>query len=451
MHVIPQLRVLENTYTDALVVVGVHSAKFPAERETANVREAVLRYGVAHPVVNDKDFAVWRAYGCRAWPTLIFIDPKGNVIGKHEGELLVPEFTRIVGEMVREFDADGSLVRGPMRFRLESVRESPSFLSFPGKVLVDAGRSRLFIADSNHHRIVVADTGGTVVDVIGSGELGMRDGPTTEARFSHPQGLSVAGDVLYIADTENHAIRSVDLASRMVTTIAGTGAQAHEGRRGGEATQIELSSPWDVLFTQGHLFIAMAGFHQIWTYSPATNIVEPWAGSGREDLLDGPGSDAQFAQPSGLTTDGTTLYVADSETSAVRAVDLQTRTVHALVGRGLFEFGDEDAIGEDALLQHPLGVCWWNGALFVADSYNSKLKRIDPISKACTSITGNPQGGNRDGTLAEALFREPSGISVSGELLYIADTNNHAIRVLDFPRGEVTTLRLHSNSSLGAR
>src|SRR5579859_753560 len=205
MHVIPQLRGLESKYRDALVVVGVHSAKFPAERETANVRDAVLRYGVAHPVVNDRDFAVWQMYGCRAWPTLMFIDPMGKVLGKHEGELPVQTFDRIIGEMLGQFSAAGQLDRTPLRFRLESELEAPSPLSFPGKVLADSTGGRLFIADSNHHRIVQADLDGTVRHVLGDGEPGLRDGGYYETRFTGPQGMALHDERLYVADTENHA------------------------------------------------------------------------------------------------------------------------------------------------------------------------------------------------------------------------------------------------------
>lgn len=440
MHVIPQLRGLEVKYRDDVVVVGVHSAKFPAERETANVREAVLRYGVAHPVVNDRDFLIWQEYACRAWPTLMFIDPRGRVIGRHEGELPVREFDQLLGQMVGEYRAAELLDPRPLPLRLESTLEAPSPLLFPGKVLADGEGGRLFIADSNHHRILVASLAGDVRHVVGSGAPGLRDGPAESAQFLGPQGMALDGERLYVADTDNHAIRCVDLEAMGVSTVAGTGEQGVGQRTGGEATATALISPWDVLVHARSLLIAMAGYHQIWALDLVEGTVGPWAGSGREDLRDGPPDAACFAQSSGLATDGARLYVADSETSSVRAVDLRDRHVSTLVGRGLFEFGDEDGVGDDALLQHVLGVCWHDGELYVADSYNNKIKRLLPNTRLCRSFAGSAEGGRRDGPAADALFREPGGISAAGDRLYVADTNNHAIRVIDLGTGDVATL-----------
>jgi thiol-disulfide isomerase/thioredoxin len=234
MHVFPQLRKLEDKYRAELAVVGVHSAKFDAERSTANVRQAVLRYGIEHPVVNDAGFDIWRSYTVRAWPTLMFIDPEGKVIGKHEGEITFDAFDGVLAEMVRQFDERGLIDRRPLSFVSEREKESGAPLSFPGKVLADPTGDRLFIADSNHHRVVVASTGGQVRDVIGCGEAGPADGAFGEAQFDDPHGLAlVDGDTLYVADAGNHAIRRVELANQNVKTIAGTGEQATGFHRGG--------------------------------------------------------------------------------------------------------------------------------------------------------------------------------------------------------------------------
>ncbi|MBI4337802.1 MAG: alkyl hydroperoxide reductase [Chloroflexi bacterium] len=437
---VPQLRRLEHHYQQELVVIGVHSPKFSGERETEAVRKAVLRYGISHPVINDRDHRVWSEYACRAWPSLYFLDPLGKIIGRHEGELPFETLDRILGEIVAEFQGKGLLDRRPVTWRREG--EAASALSFPGAALADAASGRLFIADSGHHRILVTALDGQVTAVIGSGEPGLQDGLLASARFNSPQGMALDGRLLYVADTENHAIRRADLAQGLVETVAGTGEQAFQGNPG-PARQTPLSSPWDVELVAGILYIAMAGNHQLWALDLAAQAVHPFAGNGMEGLADGPREGVCLAQPSGLASDGQRLYFTDSETSSVRVVDLGlSGRVETFVGRGLFEFGDQDGVGEGVRLQHPLGLCWHDGALYVADTYNHRVKRLDPRTRACATFLGSGQPGPLDGKGVEARFRHPSDLSVAKGVLYIADTDNHALRAADLATGEVRTIRV---------
>lgn len=441
MHVFPQLRKLEKKYANELVVIGVHSAKFPNEKEVENLRNAVRRYDLEHPVVNDADFQVWQQYACRAWPTLMFIDPEGKVIGKHEGEISYEPFDQLLGQMVAEFDTKGVLDRTPLRFHLD--REPTGPLSFPGKVLADPATDRLFISDSNHNRIIVTSLDGAVQQVIGSGSVGLNDGDLASASFNHPQGVALVGDVLYVADTENHAIRRVDLAAGTVETIAGTGNQGHmrEGRGPGRTT--ELNSPWDLVAHNGTLYAAMAGTHQLWSMTLSDSRIGPYAGSGREALIDGPLAAAALAQPSGLTTDGTKLYFADSETSSIRSADLNpTGRVGTIVGLDLFVFGDMDGSEHNVRLQHPIGITYFEGTLYVADTYNHKIKRVLPATRSAFTLLGTGEPGDRDGRGDQAMFNEPSGLSMANGRIYIADTNNHRVRVADLSTNEVSTLEL---------
>ncbi|HYM51742.1 MAG TPA: alkyl hydroperoxide reductase [Candidatus Limnocylindrales bacterium] len=438
MHLFPQLRKIERKYGDQVMVVGVHSPKFPAERETANLREAVLRYRIEHPVVNDRDFQVWQQYGGRAWPTLMFIDPQGRVIGRHEGELPFPAFDRLVGGLLAEFEQQGMLRAGPAPVSLEALREEEHRLRFPGKVL--AGRDRLYIADTNHHRIVVARPDGTIERTIGAGLPGLLDGPAVKACFQQPQGLALDEENLYVADTENHAIRAVHLVSGAVSTLAGNGEQAPFPLldRGGPSPM--LSSPWDLALDGTTLYIAMAGTHQIWTLDLESGGVSWFGGTGREGLEDGPRLQAWFAQPSGLALMKGHLYVADSEVSAIREIDLATGEVTTLAGQGLFSFGDQDGAGETVRLQHPLGIAAHGGMLYIADSYNNKIKRLDPGTREVTTWLGGGEPGSADGAPTVARFREPGGLSASPAGLYIADTNNHRIAFADWLRGTVRTV-----------
>ena len=461
MHVIPDLKRLEEKYPNELVVIGVHSAKFTTEQETANIRQAILRYELRHPVVNDNRMVVWNLYRVRAWPTLVLIDPAGQIVGARSGENVFDVLDAAIGKLVKTFDADGRLDRRAMNLRPESRAAPESLLAFPGKVLADEAGGRLLVADSNHNRIVVlslpaagqAPAGqaeAAVRDVIGSGREGLKDGPADAAEFNHPQGMAIDGDVLYVADTENHALRRVDLKARTVTTIADTGKQARRFNVAGAGPTTPLNSPWDLLLHKGTLYVAMAGFHQVWRMDLGKGHVAPYAGSGSEARVDGPLAAAAFAQPSGLATDGQRLFVADSEVSSLRAVDLDGAgrgepaelRVDTLAGGDLFVFGDRDGQGGDVRLQHPLGVAWAGGTLYVADTYNNKIKRVRPEDKTTASWLGSGKEGLADGVGPAATFNEPGGASVAGGRLYVADTNNHAIRVADLATGRVETLRI---------
>jgi sugar lactone lactonase YvrE len=254
---------------------------------------------------------------------------------------------------------------------------------------------------------------------VGSGLAGFTDGSYAEASFRKPQGIAAIGDVLYVADTENHAIRAVDLRAEVVKTVAGTGEIGAGPIVGeGPAREIKLRSPWDIVAVGDKLYVALAGSHQVAAFSPKEGTLAPFAGDGQERRVDGVGMAASFAQPSGLATDGSTLFVADSETSSIRTVSIATRQVKTLVGRDLFVFGDVDGPASGVRFEHPLGVAWADGAVWAVDTYNSKLKRIDPVTGETHTVVGG-----RD---HKALF-EPEGIAAAGSDLLVADTKHHRI------------------------
>lgn len=459
MHVIPDLKRLEAEYADILVVIGVHSAKFRNEGETDNIRQIILRYNLEHPVVNDRDFQIWQSWGARAWPTLVLIDPVGHVVGGHSGEGIYPVFQPKIEQLRAEFEAQGLLDRTPFRPRLEREGLPQTLLAFPSKVLVDAPRQRLIISDTNHHRILLADLhSGAIQQMIGSGAAGLVDGDLAVARFNQPQGCAITpdGQTLYVADTENHALRVVDLGAGQVQTLAGTGEQARAyPPRGGRIPAVELNSPWDVLLAQTQLYVAMAGTHQIWGLDLPSGYLGPFAGNAREGTADARLKNAELAQPSGLAMDDAgNLYFADSEASTIRVAETrapngQVRTI-AGSGANLFEFGDADGMGRAARFQHALGVAWADGVLYVADTYNSRIRRIDLATGAVSTLAGSTPGW-QDGTASTARFYEPGGLDVADGKLYIADTNNHAIRVLELASGMVSTLPLHGIERLHAR
>ncbi len=496
IHILPELKKLEHKYPNELVVIGVHSAKFETEKDTENIRAAILRYEIEHPVVNDADMKIWTNFQVNSWPSLRVIDPNGDLVAGHSGETTFEVLDSFLQKALPYYRQRGLLNETPLQWNMERLRERHNEpLLFPGKVLADEVGDRLFIADSTHNRIVIANLAGKLQAVVGNGRVGSDNGSYDQASFNNPQGMWLEGQDLYVADTKNHMIRKIDLSAQRVSTVAGTGTQrrnlllwpgmterqfaagGREGRRwAGPPRRTELSSPWDLLAHDGVLYIAMAGPHQIWSMPLDESNIGPFAGNGREDIIDGKlispvafreADDrgvaySAFAQPSGLATDGQWLFVADSEGSSIRAVPFDPKArVETVIGTSelpggrLFVFGDRDGTGllkmrdgtgrfrsgmQDTtgpLLQHPTCVAFADDLIYVADTYNNKIKRIDPKTRKTDTFAGTGKRGLQD---EPAQFDEPAGIHAAAGKLYVADTNNHRIRVIDIESGAVSTL-----------
>ncbi|MCT1437252.1 NHL domain-containing thioredoxin family protein [Brachybacterium paraconglomeratum] len=400
LHVLDELRPLEEKWADELVVIGVHSPKFEFEKDPEALQANIERYEVSHPVIDDPELETWSAYGARAWPTLMVLDTHGRIAGNLSGEGHAANLDRLVAELVAEGEADGSLRRGPAPTVL--AERSEQTLRFPSKLAV-LPDGRLVVSDAGQHRLVVFQADGATVDaIIGTGERGHADGDEDTAQFAEPNGVlalpaEVAQEVGYdllVADTAGHRLRGVKigqdrlLRSRTtteVTTLAGTGEQWMQGeplpRGEGDARTYSLSTPWDLTWSHSlnRAVIAMAGIHQLWTYDPVTGALLVLAGTTQEGLVDGPAVTSWWAQPSGLDEmpDGR-IVIADSESSAVRLLDPQTMQVSTLVGKGLFDFGHVDGPLDRARLQHPLGVTALpDGRIAIADTYNGAIRLLD--------------------------------------------------------------------------
>ncbi|MFL2987480.1 MAG: thioredoxin-like domain-containing protein [Candidatus Poriferisodalaceae bacterium] len=449
LHVIPDLHRLEDEYPDSLVVIGVHWAKFDHERTSSAVQQAVQRLGIRHPVVNDDYEYLRRSYRVRAWPTLVLIDPLGRVVGSHAGEGIYPLFQPVIDQMAKEYGAAGLIDVRPLDAIVASGDPIPTVLSFPGKVLADQSSNRLFIADSGHHRVLITDLAGKISGIIGGGVAGYADGAWPDVKFKQPQGLALSanGRYLYVADRGNHAIRVVDLSRKTVETLAGTGRPTHR-IAAGPPLETPLASPWDVELVGEQLFVAGAGRHQIWVIDllgngEAASWIDVFAGTGAEGLDDGYRMSATLSQPSGLAIDGATLWFTDPEASAVRSIDLgEGGELRTLIGSGLFSWGDSTGDRQSTQLQHAVGIEVVNGDLYIADTYNHRIKIVEVRTGNSALVVGNGIPGLVDGTGEVAQLAEPSGLSVAGEVIYIADTNNHQIRTLDTRTGDLETLEL---------
>jgi DNA-binding beta-propeller fold protein YncE len=360
--------------------------------------------------VNDADFKVWESYGVKAWPTITLISPDGKVVGQRSGEGVYPVAKKSIDNLIKQYG--DKINREPIAFKLEKASEASSIVRFPSKMVSDE-EGNIWLADSGNNRILKINKSGKISEVIGKGEQGFTDGDFATATFYEPHGLAIRGNALYIADSKNNAIRKADLGSRKVETVAGDGEMGYYFLNDKWDEAVKPNSPWDLLIEGDFMYIASAGNHQVLKMDLGTNKVTRFAGSGREALTDGNLREAAFNQPSGLTKIGNTLYVADPEASAVRAINLQNSTVATPVGKGLFDFGDKDGDTDDALLQHCVGVAANNGKIYIADTYNGKVKILDLKNKRVSTLL--------------AGLNEPNGLLFMDDELWVTDTNNHQL------------------------
>ena len=427
IHIIPILRTIEQKYPEQVAVIGVHSPKFAEEKSASSVQDAIGRYEIHHPIVHDPELSIWHDYDVQAWPTLVIIGPDGNILGQLAGEPDPVKFPDAIGKLVASASQSGSLKPAKLDLKLEE--EPKGRFLFPGKLKpVPGAKPQWALADAGHNQIVLLDDSGADARRFGSGSEGFADGDSKSATFNHPQGLIADADTIYVADTGNHAIRRIDLKTGAVTTIAG------DGKRGSTLTALSqparatsLASPWDLEKKGKSIFFANAGTHQIGVFDIDTSTVKLLAGSGEENLVAGSSSHAAFAQPSGLSLnkDGSILYVADAESSAIRAITLSDDTTKTLVGAGLFDFGKTNGAFDIARLQHPLGLSVDGNRILVADTYNNRIRTLDLAQKTVSEFDGGKF------TCVDPVCyptREPAGIVVaSDDRILLVDTGNQRI------------------------
>ncbi|HUW24639.1 MAG TPA: thioredoxin-like domain-containing protein [Patescibacteria group bacterium] len=435
LHILPDLKYLEERYRqEPFLVIGVHSAKFFNEQNIKNIQSAIERYEIKHPVVVDNNHIIWESYGISAWPSFVLIDAAGRIRGALSGEGHRLKLDTVIGQLLEEGRSEGISAPGPLLVTEKIVCQETT-LSFPGKITLDEVGKHLFVADSNHHRILLchfhSPTQAHLLSVIGSGERGNKDGSFAEASFCQPQGLCLVDNFLYVCDSGNHLLRRVDLENQTVKTITPAG---------------RLRSPWDLDYAEGYLYVAVAGSHQIWSYHLADSSLAVFAGSGIENLLDGNLFAAHLAQPSGLSVNEERIYFVDSEASALRMIDLRTDEVTTLIGRGLFDFGYRDGPFGQALLQHPQGIFAAQEKIYLADTYNQAIREANLVKREITTLVGREENARlclADSQACEILpLFEPNDVKLKSPFLYLADTNNHLIRAFNLSKGELSTVEL---------
>lgn len=421
IHVAPILRAAEQRFGDQIAIIGVHTPKFPAEKPDQAVAAAVRQLGIRHPVVNDPDMAIWHAYGVEGWPTLVLVDASGRIAGRIESEPESGPFQETLAALIEQARRGGRLRPTPLA--LTPPARPPGRFLFPGKLKPLPGAGWV-LADAGHNQVVELANDGSERRRHGDGRAALADG--RPGSFNGPQGLIADERAIYVADTGNHAIRRIDRATGAVTTLAGNGTRGWKLQFPQAGSQALLGSPWDLALAGERLFFAAAGTHQIGVLDLTQGQVAPFAGTGAEGIQSGPAAGATFAQPSGLALSPAqdVLYVADSESSAIRRVTLGSDPqVTTLVGKGLFVWGDANGPLAQARLQHPLGVAvWGEGRLLVADTLNDRLRVIDLAAGTVSDFDGGRF------TCDDPLClpaRQPAGVWADGpDRVFMVDSGN---------------------------
>jgi Redoxin/NHL repeat len=407
-------------------IFGIHVPKFDAETNDRTVIKAINRLKIPFPVANDLNWICWQHFGVSQWPSIVLIDREGRIhdiiVGDDQQEKLDANVAELVSRETQMFV--NPLV--PLKFQSS---EFLSPLSFPSGLA--ATDTHLYVADTANHRILECNHNGRILREFGNGHPDMNDGPYSEAAFHSPRGLCWIREMLYVADTGNHAIRKINLLKGDVETVVGSG-KLGTPREGSSRhpSENQLNQPWGLSGSNDRLYIGMAGSNQVWEYELGNSRLRKVAGTGELGLVDGSARHALFAQPSGLALVQQSLYVVDSASSAIRAIQLSQGTVQTLVGQQLYEFGNKDGERRDARMQFPQAVVLDPNApvLWIADTYNGLLRKLRLGGGGMTTQPLNRRLG------------QPSALAASAGTLWIADAAQHEVLRFDIASEAITRL-----------
>ncbi|CAF1144823.1 unnamed protein product [Rotaria sp. Silwood1] len=485
-HTMQRIIGIDKRYSTAGVsIIGVHSPKYEHEKNKTNVRHAIEEQSIPFAVVNDNNLQVWKQINGQVLPTAFIFGPDSLPIFVFEGENHVQHLELFLVPVLSFYK---SSVRASSNNTL-SIKTSPEDLpdtSTPSKTMKFTYPSHICITSSGHlcisftgsNQLIYCEVDGKVLDIVGTGHAGMADGDIPQCEFDSPHGLVEYNNCIYIADTNNHAIRVFEPNSRRVITLIGTGRLGTDKIGGLKRSQQPIASPWDLCLTESPfdhklvLLISMAGQNQIWAYAfeetqwwndviLQKNSCSAIIGSGTEENRNStePMS-AGLAAPhgicNGIMNKEPVLFIADSDSSTIRVVTLHNGHVANLVGgdadpTNLSAFGDLDGSGYNAKLQHPVGISFHypSSKLYITDTYNNKLKYVDMKTLICASyfVTDTDRKKQR-GETNSAKFNEPYGIAIFEHFMYIADKNNSHIKRIDLDQGTIVRHRFDLRETL---
>lgn len=434
---LPEIKKLEEEFGNKLTVIGVHSGKFSNEKDSSAIKKAILRHDITHPVINDADFAIWKGFEVNSWPSFVLLNPNGYIVKKYIGEDGAKKIRTDVKKLISKFKYQ--INRDPLPTALEKYGLIGNVLNFPTKLEYSSNfpyKSRqipvVFIANSGQHNIIISSLNGEIIAKIGSEKAGLVDGSFDSAAFNAPHGLLYLEGKLYVADTDNHALRLVDFKTGQVISLVGSGRRGEVLKEQIEAKDFDLASPTDLKFfpDKNHIAIANSGTHQILSYDLKNQTISVLAGNGLEGIEDGKYPVNSLAQTAAMSVYDGKLYFIDSETSSLRFID-KSGNVETLIGKGLFDFGYKNGNKSEALMQHPLGLLVDDTAAYIVDSFNHKIRKYDFSTRQIQDFAGSKKRGENLGSPNVTEFNEPEGIIAVLNSFYVADTNNNRIIAID--------------------
>ncbi len=420
VNLLQELRQLEKKNPGAFALVGVHTPRYSSQQADAAVLKALRRCRFRAPVANDRDWLAWKLYSIPAWPTTLLIDSNGGLAARFVGEGRAEEIEEALTQL--QEDLPPPHLR-PAPDLLENARGGTgSALAFPAHAL--ATDSRLFVSDTGHHRILECSHDGRVLRQFGSGTPGNWDGQSAACGFQSPQGLAMDRTALYVADTGNHCVRRIRIDTGEVDTVLGAGRPAYGSiETQGSGLRTAINSPHAVAVDGEVLYVAAAGQNQIVRVDLRAQHVTILAGDGRSDVRDGIGGQASLAQPGALALMPGQLLVADSGGNAIRRLRFADLALTTLAGSSPWEPGRLDGTGQMARLAYPCGLAVAENRVYVADTCNDRLCVLDPYSGALATLR------------LDQPLHEPQGLSFAAGALWIADRNEHSILRFDPEKG----------------
>ena len=414
---------LRNRYPDRLNVVAINVPRFDHEREPRRAGKRLGRHRFQFPIAHDADWTLWQHCGIEAWPTVVLVDVEGRMRERFVGDGQLREIdaavSRLLGEATpRSLNAE--------RIEMRRGGEPMLPLRFPSGLALSG--NYLYVADSGHHRVLECDLSGRVLRQFGSGGSGFIDGPMELAAFNRPQGLCIERDTLYIADTGNHAVRRVQLRGGDISTVVGAGRSGtpKEGLVA-DPRMVALDQPRAVSLSAGNLYIATAGDNRVWRFDLGTPGIALVAGSGRLAVVDGKAETVSFAEPTSLASVQQAIYICDAAGSAIRLANARTGQVSTVLGQDAWTHGNTDGARADARMQQPQAIALDPAApvLWIADSGNDRLRSLRLGGGELTTVE-----------LPQRLHA-PGGLVVADGVVWIADTDAHAVLRYDTRDGSL--------------
>ncbi|MGB6036703.1 MAG: hypothetical protein WBG42_10590 [Cryomorphaceae bacterium] len=442
------LSLLQKEYPNIRVLISLNP-KFGYPTAEEDILSELEKRQIPLPVYIDRDFELWECMKVEFWPTTMFFGPQGSLVEAHEGRLNLEELRMSMPEVINRLrpfiDKNPEPFYGmpPGRWKKRTV------LEYPAGLAVNERESMIFVSDQLGDRILGLTLDGNIMYCIGNGEKGFKDGALEQATFNGPRGMAMDSEnfILYIADTDNHAVRKVDLINDEVTTIMGTGMTPRRMPKKIVGMNSLINAPTDLLLDGNDLYISMQGSNQIWKMDLRTGVAEPIAGSESFGFTNGEALSSDLAAPSGLSADPSgALFFTDAQASALRYVD--DGKVETSVGEGIFTFGYADGKKDDVKLRYPNGIVSYDEKIYLADTYNHCIRVIEPFKQRSETVSGNHSiAGYRNGFTP--LFNQPMDVAMLGKTLIIADAGNGALRTLNLESGEVGSIPLINYECVG--